>query len=117
MPSFLTNEHLNEMRQRAVELVRTDPEAVAWFRYGATYVVSLLAMIQFYGETDRREEAADVLLDLKQKLAAADCPATIVKNMLRLGLYWDEATQLHAAGQITGDEVSLETLLDVIRNK
>lgn len=99
------------MRALAVEMLKTAPEAMAWFRYGATYVVSLLAAIDFYRAAGRLDEVADLLADLR-KTAAADAPATVARNFMRLGIYWDEATCVEATKRAG---LNTEELLTLIR--
>lgn len=104
--------NVDRMRQLATELLRANPESIAWFRYGATYVVSLLAAIDFYRVAGRVEEANDLLLDLKAKIGAADSPETIAQNFIRLGIYWDEATCVDTTYQ---PGLTTEDLLDIVR--
>ena len=105
-------EHLNQMRGLASEILATPAEQISWFRYGATYVLSLLRLMEFYRVAGREEEAYDVATELREKLASADTPQTIAKNLLRIGFYLDEAERVKAAEY---DGASPEVLLDIIR--
>ena len=98
------------MRNKVAEVIHADPEALAWFRYGASYAICLMRMVDFYNEAGRDAEADEVLVDLKE--AGSGSIDTIAKNFLRLGVYWDEAEELRG---ICG--TTLEEKLDVIRNK
>lgn len=104
--------NVDRMRHLAAELLKADSASIAWFRYGATYVVSLLAAIDFYRAADRVEEANDLLMDLKVKTGAADSVETIAQNFIRLGIYWDEATCIDAAAR---PDLTTEDLLDMVR--
>lgn len=107
--------NLDTMRQRAAEILSAEPDAISWFRYGATYVMSLLAAIDFYSGAGRCDEAMDAMNELKGKLGAADSPDTIAKNMLRLGVYWDEQAEAEAAASCT--DLTTEAILDIVRTK
>ena len=100
------------MRRRAAEILAADAETIAWFRYGAQYMMSLLQLASFYHEANREAEADDVMLELKTKDAAADSANTIARNLLRLGVYWDEASLIQS--RLDKDE-SIEELLTHVR--
>lgn len=104
--------HLEQMKGLVADIMQADTEHLEWFRYGATYVLSLFCMVDFYRNTGRQLEAGDALLDLRHKNAAADGKDTIARNMLRLGVYWDENEQV-VAGQQPG--LSAEKMLDIVR--
>jgi hypothetical protein len=104
--------HLEAMRNLAANVQKVEPELIEWFRYGTTYVVSLLSLIDFYNAAGRHGEAHDVLTDLQEHLGAADNTNTIVRNLLRLGYYWDEEHQVRAARQ---PGIDLERMLDIVR--
>jgi hypothetical protein len=88
--------NFSRMRGNAELVLGADPESVAWFRYGASYVLTLLQMVEFYVSLDRKEEAEDIMIDLRERLAGADEAATVAKNMLRIGIYLDEAEHLQS---------------------
>ena len=100
------------MRDRAAEILAADPESLAWFKYGAQYVMSLLKLIEFYSEAGRNAEADDVLLELKTKDASADNANMIARNLMRLGIYWDEMTLMQSSSD---EDESIEVLLDQVR--
>jgi hypothetical protein len=104
------------MRQRAAELVNAGPEALAWFRYGASYATSLFKMARFYRLANRDDEADDVTVDLESKCAGAVDIDTVVKNFLRLGIYFDEVSQARTlSGKDLIDNDEIEELLTKIR--
>ena len=86
--------NLEQMRQRAAEILASDDEHLTLIRYGAAYCLALMGLVEFYLVTERIDEAKDVILDLKTKLAASNSRETIAKNLLRIGLCWDEFEKL-----------------------
>lgn len=101
------------MRGLASDMMQADEQSIAWFRYGATYALKLIEATSFYREADRSGEAADMEDDLG-KDAAADSRDTIVRNLLRLGIFLDELTAKEV--QQIGNR-PLSVVLDEVRKK
>ena len=93
-----------------------EPEGLEWFRYGASYVLCLIAAGEFYEALHCDEEAMDIKEDLTEHVAASDSAAIIAHNLLRLGVYWDEATLLHAA-KTAAPEIPLRQLFEELVRK